>query len=176
MKNFDLVYSQLLKEFNVADRNDPSFYDYVVILLKQIRSNPNLIDPKKLADIRNTAMDVIEKGYYLFNDEETNTTQKIEFVFRGGKDTSKENESQPTNNLIVKINSVPPKPEQEKEIENTYNEDSISEIVNYLETKKQEAKQQSQAGTEVPAQVGETPSEMPGAEQPADTSKYIQGL
>jgi hypothetical protein len=178
MKKFDLVYSQLLKEFNVEDRNDPSFYDYVVILLKQLRSNSNLIDPNKLSDLRKTAMEVIKKGYYLFNDEKNSISQKIEFIFKGGKDNNKKTEDQSVNNLIVKISSIPPKPEEKaKIIEDTYDESSISDIVSYLETKKVEAETQAAAGTETPAQVGETPSALPGgAQQPADTSQYLKGL
>lgn len=178
MKRFNLVYSKLLKEFNVEDRNDPSFYDYVVVLLKQLRSSPNLIDPNKLSDLRKTAMETVRKGYYLFNDEKNNISQKIEFVFRGGKDTAKSDENQSVNNLVVKITSVPPKPDEKpKMIEDTYDESSISDIVDYLETKKTEAETQTTVGTEVPAQVGETPSALPGgAEQPADTSQYLKGL
>jgi len=178
MKRFNLVYSKLLKEFNVEDRNDPSFYDYVVVLLKQLRSSPNLIDPNKLADLRKTAMETVKRGYYLFNDEKNNISQKIEFIFKGGKDTAKSDENQSTNNLVVKITSVPPKPDENpKMIEDTYDESSILDIVSYLETKKTEAESQAQAGTEVPAQVGETPSALPGgAQQPADTSQYLKGL
>jgi len=178
MKRFNLVYSKLLKEFNVEDRNDPSFYDYVVVLLKQLRSNPNLIDPNKLTDLRKTAMEAVKKGYYLFNDEKDNISQKIEFIFKGGRDTAKSTENQSVNNLVVKITSVPPKlDEKPRMIENTYDESSIHDIIDYLETKKTEAKSQEQVGTEMPAQVGETPSALPGgAQQPADTSQYLKGL
>ena len=178
MKKFDFVYTQLLKEFNVEDRNDPSFYDYVVILLKQLRSNPNLIDPNKLSDLRKTAMDVVKKGYYLFNDEKNNISQKIEFIFKGGRDNAKTSENQSINNLVVKITSVPPKPDEKaKMIEDTYDESSINDILDYLETKKTEAENQTQAGTEMPAQVGETPSALPGgAQQTSDTSQYLKGL
>lgn len=178
MKRFNLVYSKLLREFNVEDRNDPSFYDYVVVFLKQLRSNTNLIDPNKLSDLRKTAMDVVKKGYYLFNDEKNNTSQKIEFIFKGGKDVSKKDENQSVNNLMVKISSVPPRPDEKpKTIEDTYDESSISDIVSYLEAKKTEAETQQAAGTEMPAQVGETPSALPGgAEQTSDTSQYLKGL
>jgi len=178
MKRFNLVYSKLLKEFNVEDRNDPSFYDYVVVLLKQLRSNPNLMDPNKLTDLRKIAMETVKKGYYLFNDEKNNISQKIEFIFKGGRDTAKSTENQSVNNLVVKIASVPPKADEKpRMIENTYDESSISDIIDYLETKKTEAESQEQAGTEMPAQVGETPSALPGgAQQPADTSQYLKGL
>jgi len=178
MKKFDTVYKQLLKEFNIEDRNDPSFYDYVVVLLKQLRSNTNLIDPNKLSDLRKIAMETVKKGYYLFNDEKNNVSQKIEFIFKGGKNTAKSDENQSVNNLTVKISSVPPKlNEKPKVIENTYDESSISDIVDYLESKKTEAESEAQAGTEVPAQMGETPSELPGgAQRPPDTSQYLKGL
>jgi len=176
MKNFDLVYSQLLKEFNVTDRNDPSFYDYVVILLQQIKQK-NLLNPDKLSDVRKAAMEVVRKSYFNFIDEKNNVSQKIEFVFKGGRNIAKSLENQPVNNLVVRVTSIPPqKDEKPKVIDNTYDEDSIIEIVDYLETKQTEAKEQQNAGTEVPAQVGETPSQLPGAEQPADTSQYLKGL
>lgn len=178
MKRFDSVYSHFLKEFNVEDRNDPSFYDYVVILLKQLRNNPNLINPNKLTDLRKVAMETVKRGYYLFNDEKNNVSQKIEFIFKGGKDVAKSDENQSTNNLTIKITSVPPKADEKpKVIENTYDESSISDIVEYLESKKIENETQAQAGTEMPAQVGETPSALPGgAQQPPDTSQYLKGL
>jgi hypothetical protein len=176
MKKFDLVYSQLLKEFNVADRNDPSFYDYVVIMLQQIKQK-NLLDPNKLSDVRKLATDIVRKRYFNFIDEKTGVSQKIDFIFKGGESTTKSAENQSTNNLIVRVTSVPPKQDEKpKVIDNTYDEDSISEIVDYLETKQTEAKNQQTAGNEVPAQVGETPSQLPGAEQPADTSQYLKGL
>ena len=176
MKKFDLVYSELLKEFNVEDRNDPSFYDYVVILLQQIKQK-NLLDPNKLTDVRKTAMDIVRKGYFNFIDEKTGVSQKIDFIFKGGENTAKSPENQSTNNLTVRVTSVPPqKDEKPKVIDNTYDEDSISEIVDYLETKQTEAKNQQTAGIETPAQVGETPSQLPGTQQPADTSQYLNGL
>jgi hypothetical protein len=176
MKKFDLVYSQLLKEFNVEDRNDPSFYDYVVIMLQQIKQK-NLLDPNKLSDIRKAAMDIVRKGYFNFIDEKTGVSQKVDFIFKGGANIAKSPQNQTTNNLTVRVTSVPPKrDEKPKVIDNTYDEDSISEIVDYLETKQTEAKNQQTTGTEVPAQVGETPSQLPGAEQPADTSQYLKGL
>lgn len=174
MKKFDLIYQELLKEFNVEDRNDPSFYDYVVVLLQQINQR-NLLDPNKLANIRDEAMKVIEKGVYNFIDEKTGTAQEIKFIFREPSVVSAE--KRPTHNLTVRISSLPPKADEKpKVIDNTYDTDSISEIVDYLETKQTEAKNQEQAGTEVPAQVGETPSEMPGAQQSSNTSQYLKGL
>lgn len=176
MKKFNLVCSRLLKEFNVQDRNDPSFYDYVVVLLQQIRQK-NLTDPNKLSDLRKTAMEAVRKSYYNFIDEKSGVSQKIEFIFKGGKDSTKNIENQSSNNLIVKISSIPPTEEEPKTIENTYEESSIEEIVNHLEDKKIEAQNQKEVGVETPAQVGETPSALPGgAEQPADTSQYLKGL
>lgn len=176
MKKFDALLTQLLKEFNVEDRNDPAFYDYVVILLQQIRQK-NLLNPEKIPDLRKTAMEIVRNGRYLFIDEENNLSLKIEFIFKGGKDITKKDENQPVNNLIVKISSLPPSPDEApKTFENTYEESSITDIVGYLEAKKLESKEKQKAGTEVPAQVGETPSELPAAETPPDTSQYLKGL
>ena len=175
MKKFDALFTQLLKEFNVEDRNDPAFYDYVVILLQQIRQK-GLINPEKLIDLRKTAMDIVRKSRYNFIDEENNVSLKIEFIFKGGKDNTKKDENQPVNNLLIKITSIPPSSEPPKIFENTYEESSITDIVDYLETKKTEASEKEKIGTETPAQVGETPSELPGAETPPDTSQYLKGL
>jgi len=177
MKNFDALFSQLLKEFNVEDRNDPAFYDYVVILLQQIRQK-GLLDPNKLSDLRKTAMEIVRKGYYNIIDEENNISQKIEFVFKGGKDFTKKDENQSINNLTVKVSSLPPSStEKPKTFENTYEESSITDIIDYLETKKIESQEAEKAGTEVPVQTSETPSALPGgAQEVPDTSQYLKGM
>jgi hypothetical protein len=177
MKNFDALFSQLLKEFNVEDRNDPAFYDYVVIMLQQIRQK-GLLNPDKLSDVRETAMEIVRKGYYNFISEENNISQKIEFIFKGGKDSTKKDENQPVNNLMVRISSLPSTPnEKPKVFENTYEESSITDIVDYLETKKVEAQETEKAGTEVPAQTSEEPSALPGgAQEVPDTSQYLKGM
>ena len=176
MKKFDTLLEQLLKEFNIEDRNDPAFYDYVVVLLQQIRQK-GLLNPNKLSDLRKTAMEIVSKNYYNFINEESNVSQKIEFIFKGGKDTTKKDENQSVNNLMVKITSIPPSPtEKPKIIENTYEESSIIDIIDYLEVKKLEAAEVEKAGVEVPVQVGETPSELPDAQKVPDTSQYLKGM
>lgn len=176
MKKFDALLTQFLKEFNVEDRNDPAFYDYVVILLQQIREK-NLLNPEKIQDVRKTAMEIVRRGRYNFIDEKNNLSLKIEFIFKGGKDITKKDENQSVNNLMVKISSLPSVAgETPKVFENTYEESSITDIVDYLETKKLEASETDKVGVEVPAQVGETPSELPSSETPPDTSQYLKGL
>jgi hypothetical protein len=177
MKNFDALFSQLLNEFNVEDRNDPAFYDYVVILLQQIKQK-SLLNPNKFSDLRKTAMEIVRKGYYNFINEESNISQKIEFIFKGGKDTTKKDENQSLNNLMVRISSLPPLPnEKPKVFENTYEESSITDIVDYLESKKIESQEAEKAGTEIPAQTSETPSALPGgAKEVPDTSQYLKGM
>ena len=176
MKKFDALLTQLLKEFNVEDRNDPAFYDYVVVLLQQIRQK-NLLNPDKLTDLRKTATEIVRKSRYNFISEEDNVSLKIEFIFKGGKDSTKSDENQPVNNLIVKISSLPPSAQEAPKIfENTYEESSIMDIVDYLEAKKLESAEAEKAGTSVPAQVGETPSELPATQEVPDTSQYLKGL
>lgn len=176
MKKFDALLTQLLKEFNVEDRNDPAFYDYVVILLQQIRQK-GLLNPDKLSDLRKTAMEIVRKGQYNFINEKDNVSLKIEFIFKGGKDNTKKDENQPVNNLMVKITSLPPSSdEMPKVFENTYEESSITDIIDYLEAKRLEASENAKAGVEVPAQVSETPSELPATQEVPDTSQYLKGM
>lgn len=176
MKQFDALLTQLLKEFNVEDRNDPAFYDYVVVLLQQIRQK-GLLNPDKLSDLRKTAMEIVRKGRYNFINEEDNISLKIEFIFKGGKDVTKKDENQPVNNLMIKVSSLPPSTQEAPKVfENTYEESSITDIVDYLEAKKLEAGETQKAGIEVPAQVGETPSELPAAQEVPDTSQYLKGM
>jgi hypothetical protein len=167
MSNFDKLYETLLAEFNVQDRNDPSFYDYVVIMLQQFRQR-NILPPEKLTDIRKTATQVVKDGYYNFIDEENDLSYKISFIFDGN--------DRDVNNLKVRITDLLKPSEAPKVIDNTHEESSIDEIGDYIETKKTEVAQQQGAGTEVPAAVGETPSEMPGATEPPSTSQYLKGL
>lgn len=167
MNNFDRLYETLLAEFNVQDRNDPSFYDYVVIMLQQFKQR-NLLPPEKLTDIRKTAMQIVKDGYYNFIDEGNDLSYKINFIFDGN--------DKDVNNLTVRITDLLKPSEVPKTIDNTHEESSIDEIGNYIETKKAEVAQQQGAGTEVPAAVGETPSEMPDATEPPSTSQYLKGL
>lgn len=168
MSNFDDLYESLLAEFNVQDRNDPSFYDYVVIMLQQFKQR-NLLSPEKLVDIRRTATQIVKDGYYNFIDEANDLSYKISFVFDG--------DEQDVNNLKVRITNLLAPSEAPKVIDNTHEESSIDDIGNYIETKKAERAQQQGAGIEVPAAVGDqTQSEMPGATEPPNTSQYLKGL
>lgn len=167
MNNFDKLYESLLAEFNVQDRNDPSFYDYVVVMLQQFKQR-NILPPEKLVDIRKVATQVVKTGYYNFIDEANDLSYKISFIFDGGEKN--------VNNLKVRITNLLTPSEPPKVIDNTHEESSIDEIGDYIETKKAEKAQKQGAGTEVPAAVGETPSEMPGAVEPPSTSQYLKGL
>ena len=169
MDTFDKLVDQLLNEFNVEDRNDPAFYDYAVIFVQQLKAR-NLVAPG--VDVRRTAMQIVKDQYYNYIDTNDNVSFKVSFFFDSTTPTP--------NNLKVEVdnllNDEPP-----KMIENTHEEESIDEIVDFLDTASREAEQKSGEvpGQDVPAAVGETPSEMPGAEpaqQVPNTSQYLKGL
>jgi hypothetical protein len=186
MKKFEAILDSYLVEFNVQDRNDPTFYDYVVVLLQQIKQR-DLVDPDTLTDIRKAATDAVKKGFYIFTDadESHNIALKIEFLFDGSGTN--------TNNLKIQITDLLNLNQKPKTIDNTFEESSISEITDYIESKKIE-QQGATPGENVPEEVGETPSELPGAapaeggapEQTAapqptvpqvpNTSQYLKGL
>jgi hypothetical protein len=166
---FDTYINRVLVEFNVEDRNDPAFYDYVVLLLQQILQR-NLLSTQKLGDLRRNAMQIVRDGYFNFIDEENNISFKIAFIF-----DSKEKD---VNNLTVKIYNLINTDEPPKTIENTHEETSITEIVDYIENAKVGGQQQqnAQPGIDVPAEVSQTPpSELPNAAPPqTGTGAYMQ--
>jgi hypothetical protein len=166
MNIFDNLVDQLLNEFNVEDRNDPAFYDYAVIFVQQLKAR-NLVKPG--VDVRKTAMQIVKDEYYNYIDTNDNASFKVSFFF--------DNRNPSPNNLRVEIdnllNDEPP-----KMIENTHEEESIDEIVDFLDKASREAEQKANEvpGENIPAAVGETPSEMPQAEQTPNTSQYLKGL
>ena len=166
MDTFDNLIDQILMEFNVEDRNDPAFYDYAVIFVQQLKAR-NLVKPG--VDVRRTAMQIVKDEYYNYIDTNDNASFKVSFFF--------DNRNPSPNNLRVEIdnllNDEPP-----KMIENTHEEESIDEIVDFLDKASREAEQKANEvpGQDVPAAVGETPSEMPQAEQTPNTSQYLKGL
>jgi hypothetical protein len=164
MSKFDALYEQILNEFNIEDRNDPSFYDYAVLFVKQLLQH-NLIDPKDF-DVRKTAEQIVKDSYYNFIDPEDNVSYKVSFNFNSGNNTP--------NALAVQIKELP-SGKVVQTIDNTFEESSIEDIVSFIETKKQEAQS---AGTSAPEQVSDTQSEMPGAvkTQEPNTSQYLKGL
>lgn len=166
---FDTYLNRVLVEFNVEDRNDPAFYDYVVLLLQQILQR-NLLSTQKLGDLRRNAMQIVRDGYFNFIDEENNVSFKITFIF----DTKEKD----VNNLTIKIYNLITPEEPPKTIENTHEETSISEIVDYIENSKIGAQQQqnAQPGIDVPAEVSQNPSsELPNATPPqTNTGAYMQ--
>ena len=169
MDTFDKLVDQLLNEFNVEDRNDPAFYDYAVIFVQQLKAR-NLVAPG--VDVRKTAMQIVKDQYYNYIDTNDNVSFKVSFFF--------DSTTQTPNNLKVEVdnllNDEPP-----KMIENTHEEESIDEIVDFLDTASREAEMAAGEvpGVNIPAEVGMTPSEMPGAEpaqQVPNTSQYLKGL
>jgi hypothetical protein len=166
MDTFDKLIDQLLNEFNVADRNDPAFYDYAVVFVQQLKAR-NMVQPG--VDVRKTAMQIVKDQYYNYIDINDNVSFKVSFFFDSTTPTP--------NNLRVEVdnllNDEPP-----KMIENTHEEESIDEIVDFLDIASREAEQKSGEvpGQDIPAAVGETPSEMPQAQQTPNTSQYLKGL
>ena len=166
MDTFDKLVEQLLNEFNVADSNDPAFYDYAVVFVQQLKAR-NMVQPG--VDVRKTAMQIVKDQYYNYIDINDNVSFKVSFFF--------DNKNPTPNNLRVEVdnllNDEPP-----KMIENTHEEESIDEIVDFLDKASREAEQKSGEvpGQDVPAAVGETPSEMPQAQQTPNTSQYLKGL
>ena len=166
MDIFDKLVEQLLNEFNVEDRNDPAFYDYAVVFVQQLKAR-NLVPPG--VDVRRTAMQIVKDQYYNYIDTNDNVSFKVSFFF--------DNKTPTPNNLRVEVDNLlnddPP-----KMIENTHEEESIDEIVDFLDTASREAEQKAGEvpGQDVPAEVGETPSEMPQAQQVPNTSQYLKGL
>jgi hypothetical protein len=163
MDIFDKLVGQLLNEFNVEDRRDPAFYDYAVLLVKQLLQR-NMLRP--ITDVRKVAMQIVKDQYYNFIDEDGNLAYKIEFIF--------DSEQKTPNNLSVIIKELP-SGKTVKEIVDTHEESSINEIAEFISAEQQK---QQQAGQTKPEQVGQTPSEMPGAVQPQtpNTSQYLKGL
>lgn len=163
---FDNLIDQLLNEFNVEDRNDPAFYDYAVVFVQQLKAR-NMVQPG--VDVRKTAMQIVKDQYYNYIDINDNVSFKVSFFF--------DSTTPSPNNLRVEVdnllNDEPP-----KMIENTHEEESIDEIVDFLDKASREAEQKSGEipGQDVPAAVGETPSEMPQAQQTPNTSQYLKGL
>jgi hypothetical protein len=158
MDTFDKLVDQFLTEFNVEDRNDPAFYDYAVIFVQQLKQR-NMIPPG--ADVRKTAMQIVKDQYYNYIDINDNVSYKVSFLFNTSiKDDSPHNLKVEINNLL---NDEPP-----KVIESTHEEESIDEIVSFLDkvSRDAEAEAGKVPGEDVPAEVGETPSEMPGAKSP----------
>jgi len=180
MDLFDKLVDQLLNEFNVEDRNDPAFYDYAVVFIQQLKQR-NMIQPG--IDVRKTAMQIVKDGYYNYIDIDDTVSYKVSFLFNP--------DNQSPHNLKIEIdnllNDEPP-----KIIDNTHEEESIDEIVDFLDIASREAEQEAGKipGEDIPAEVGETPSEMPGAaapgfeqqqaaavpQQPPNTSQYLKGL
>jgi len=164
MSNFNILIEQILKEFNVEDRNDPMFYDYIVVLVQQLKAR-NMLKPG--VDVRKTAMEIVKNEYYNYIDVNDNVSYKISFFFDKTIEGS-------ANNLRVEIKNLL-KTEPPKVIENTHEEESITEIVNFLDTASREAIQKNSEvpGQDVPAAVGETPSQMPEA-QPVNPSELTK--
>lgn len=167
MHTFNKIYNSILNEFNIEDRNDPSFYDYVVIFLQQLKQL-NLLAPEKVSDLRKTALQIVKNGYYNFIDENNNISQKIQFLFDSSKDV---------NSMRVVIKDLLNPGTEDKVIDNTHEETSVNEITDFLQLKKDEALKAKNAGKTAPAAVGgSTPSAMPGAVTPVNTSEYLKGL
>jgi len=185
MDTFDKLIDQILMEFNVEDRNDPAFYDYAVIFVQQLKQR-NLILPG--TDVRKTAMQIVKDQYYNYIDINDNVSYKVSFFFNKSlKDYS-------PHNLKIEVENLLKNDEPVKTFENTHEEESIDEIVNFLNTASKETEQENNKvpGEDVPKEVSDLGSEMPGAkasqfdqgaapgfstpQQQPNTSQYLKGL
>jgi|688.fasta_scaffold21700_9 hypothetical protein len=166
MDTFDKLIDQLLNEFSVEDRNDPAFYDYAVILIQQLKQR-NLIPPG--VEVRKTAMQIVKDGYYNYIDAEDNVSYKVTFIF----DTSVKDIS--PNNLRIEIENLLDD-EEPKVIENTHEEKSINEIVDFLNKASREAEKESGKipGEDMPEELSDTGSELPGVQQSSKPTSPVQ--
>jgi hypothetical protein len=179
MKKFESLMEMFLNEFNVQDRNDPSFYDYVVIMLQQFISR-DLLHPENLKDLRDTATDIVKDGYYIYKDYDNNhnVAYKIAFVF--------DNTDKDLTGMQVRIYDLINHDKEPYVIDNTFEDSSIADIGDYIEKEKSghnEEEEEEVPGETAPEAVGETPSAMPGAVPPTpkaggapNTSQYLKGL
>ena len=177
MKKFESLMEMFLNEFNVQDRNDPSFYDYVVIMLQQFISR-DLLHPDSLKSLRDTATDIVKDGYYIYKDYDNNhnVAYKIAFVF--------DNTDKDLTGMQVRIYDLINHDKEPYVIDNTFEDSSIADIGDYIEKEKSGYNEEEEVpGETAPEAVGETPSAMPGAVPPTpkaggapNTSQYLKGL
>ena len=166
MDTFDKLVDQLLNEFNVQDRNDPAFYDYAVIFVQQLKQR-NLVQPG--VDVRKTAMQIVKDGYYNYIDIDESVSYKVTFLF----DESIKSIS--PNNLRIEIDNLLDEDEP-KVIENTHKEESINDIVDFLDKAVREAEKESGKipGEDMPEELSDTGSELPGVQQSSKPTSPIQ--
>ena len=187
MKKFESLLEMYLTEFNVQDRNDPSFYDYVVVMLQQFISH-DLLHPENLKDLRDTATEIVKDGFYIYKDFDNNhnVAYKIAFVF--------DNTDKDLSGMQVRIYDLINHDKEPYVIDNTFEDSSIADIGDYIEKEKGGRNEEEIPGETAPEAVGETPSALPGAvpptgaEQPLapgaapqvggapNTSQYLAGL
>lgn len=166
MDLFDNLVDQLLNEFSVEDRNDPAFYDYAVIFIQQLKQR-NLISPG--IEVRKTAMQIVKDGYYNFIDTDDSVSYKVTFLF------DKSIKGISPNNLRIEIDNLLDDDEP-KVIENTHKEESISEIVDFLDKASREAQKEDSKipGEDMPEELSDTGSELPGVQQSSKPTSPIQ--
>ena len=164
MKKFDSLMEMFLNEFNVQDRNDPSFYDYVVIMLQQFISR-DLLHPENLKDLRDTATDIVKDGYYIYKDYDNNhnVAYKIAFVF--------DNTDKDLTGMQVRIYDLINHDKEPYVIDNSFEDSSIADIGDYIEKGKSGHNEEEIPGETAPEAVGETPSALPGAVPPTGTEQ-----
>lgn len=189
MDLFDNLVDQLLNEFSVEDRNDPAFYDYAAIFVQQLIQR-NLISPN--VNARQVAQQIVKDGYYNYIDTDESVSYKIAFLFE------KTLKSISPNNLRIEITNLL-NDEEPKIIENTHKEESINDIVDFLNKAVREAEKETGKipGEDMPEELSDTGSELPGVqpssqpaapiqapgapgfntpEQAPNTSQYLKGL
>jgi hypothetical protein len=182
MKKFESLMEMFLNEFNVQDRNDPSFYDYVVVMLQQFVSR-DLLHPENLKDLRDTATDIVKNGYYIYKDFDNNhnVAYKIAFIF--------DNSEKDLTGMQVRIYDLINHDKEPYVIDNTFEDSSIADIGDYIEKEKGGHNEEEEVpGETAPEAIGEVPSALPGAVPPTgnepapaaggapNTSQYLKGL
>jgi hypothetical protein len=184
MDLFDILVEQLLTEINVQDRNDPAFEDYVGTFVLQLKRR-DLIPPDTDSD--ELIQRILDRGWYIHKDTNNNVSYKVTFLF------DKSIKSDMPNNLRVEIENLL-EDEPSKMIENTHQEESIDEIVDFLDKATKGAQEEAGKvpGEDIPMDLGsDASSAMPAAKPPGfekptnpveapqqapSTSQYLKGL
>jgi hypothetical protein len=133
MSAFIKTLRNYLLEFNVADRADPAFYDYVTILVQQLKKR-GFVGGFESFDVRQQVQRAIRNEFINIIDPLSDFSYKISFLFTDS--------TADVSNMSVKLTDLIDTSKPPKVIDNTHEETSIDEICTYLEQQKTEVKQQ----------------------------------
>ena len=165
MSKFDVLLETFLAEYNVTERDDPEFYDYVVVLIQQLKKR-GFVGGSEPFDIRVNARRAIRNEFINIVDPLSDFSYKIEFLFNtNAPDVS---------NLSVRIVNLLDPAAPVKVIDNTHEETSTDEICDYLEIEKTKQLQQKENPVETVPTPG-TVSALPNAENAPVVTAPEQG-